>query len=263
VVQVRIFTRQAIDFHFLEQLLRRDFHNRYAASSLGFLWGLIEPVAFVALLWALWSHLKGADFTLLQFLAVAIGYIQWQFFSTALISSCSVYRQYSYLLTKVRVQKFLLPPVKVLAACAHFLIIKIVLLAIVVVHGHIGWQLLLIPIIDVMLIVFLLGLSYIFSILCVYFKDLQDGINVVLRFAFWCTPIIWSVGGLPPAVEAIAMVNPMYFVIGGTKYILEGGDFWVIEMAEAFTWFVIVNFSVWGAALYIYRKLASYLGEAL
>jgi lipopolysaccharide transport system permease protein len=57
-------------------------------------------------------------------------------------------------------------------------------------------------------------------VLNVFFRDVGQFFNIALSFWFWLTPIVYSIGILPPRVQTLIRFNPMTLVIEAFQVIL-------------------------------------------
>jgi len=55
---------------------------------------------------------------------------------------------------------------------------------------------------------FVLGLTFIFSAMNVYYRDVRHFLEVMLQLWFWVTPIIWSIELIPERFRDFAYLNP-------------------------------------------------------
>jgi lipopolysaccharide transport system permease protein len=76
-----------------------------------------------------------------------------------------------------------------------------------------GWVLLsAIPVLMIQLM-FTLGLGMFLATIHVFYRDVQQTVQVVLQFWFWLTPIVYMSATLPPAVREILNWNPLWPLI--------------------------------------------------
>jgi ABC-2 type transport system permease protein len=97
----------------------------------------------------------------------------------------------------------------VLANFINFLIGFIVIVPIFIVFNtEITKYLFLLPLIMFLHFIFTLGISILFSIVNVYFRDLSQLLNVGVMFLFWMTPIFYSLETIPENFRWIIIANP-------------------------------------------------------
>ena len=69
----------------------------------------------------------------------------------------------------------------------------------------------------VIMILLLIGISFILSALVVYIRDLNHFIGVFLQLMFYATPIAYSSKVIPENFQWIMKLNPMSYIINGYR----------------------------------------------
>jgi ABC-type polysaccharide/polyol phosphate export permease len=86
--------------------------------------------------------------------------------------------------------------------------------------------------------IFTLGISLLFSIVNVYFRDLSQLLNVGIMFLFWATPIFYPMEIIPRNYHWIILANPATCYVIIYRSLLYNGSFGEISM-----WFLAVGFA--------------------
>ena len=60
----------------------------------------------------------------------------------------------------------------------------------------------------------IVGLGLIIAPLVVFFRDFERAVKLVLRFAFYASPIIYGTANLPAEIQPLAMFNPLTGIFG-------------------------------------------------
>jgi len=81
---------------------------------------------------------------------------------------------------------------------------------------------LLIPLLMVFQAGMNLGLALIFSTLTVYFKDLNNLLNYILRILTFSTPVIYPVASLQPSIKPLLLWNPLFPLFSAYQAIITG-----------------------------------------
>ena len=85
------------------------------------------------------------------------------------------------------------------------------------------WQVLLLPLIIVLQLLFTLGLTYIMAVVGTYVPDMGEILRPVIRGTFFITPILWPPEALPENLQFINDYNPLAYLVGAYRsMILEG-----------------------------------------
>lgn len=188
-----------------------DFKGKYAGSTAGALWAALYPAVTVLVYWFVYTvafgggDIKGVPY----YLWLSVGIAPWIFLSEGLSGVCSVYRDYSYMLKKVSVNKQILPWVRGISALISHLFFTVIVLVLCGFFGKgicFNW-LYLLPVMAVTF-VFVLSLGRILAIACAYFKDVKDILTVCVNIGFWITPIFWNIDAVGEKLKFIIRLNP-------------------------------------------------------
>ena len=63
----------------------------------------------------------------------------------------------------------------------------------------------------------IIPISFIVSGICVYFRDLQHFIGIILQLLFYATPIVYSQDSIPSGFQWILKYNPMTYIINAYR----------------------------------------------
>lgn len=203
----------------LKGFVGRDIRGRFAGSIAGIAWTLIHPVALIGIYTFVFSIVMrinvtqeetGTDCFLIFFLT---GLLPWLIFSDSIIRATGSLIGNSDLITKVVFPVELLPTSAMIAATVTNGIGLILFLGYLAFAGYanLHW-LLLFPLLAVHL-VFTWGLSLFLSALCVFIRDIQELVGLVVMVWFFGTPIIYPVSFVPEWVREYILYNPMATLI--------------------------------------------------
>ena len=107
----------------------------------------------------------------------------------------------------------------------NFLISTIIIIGFVIVGGiGISKYILSYPVILIAQYLIILAISFIVSSICVYFRDLQHFIGIVLQLLFYATPIVYSQNSIPTGFQWILKYNPMTYIINAYRDIFYYGQ---------------------------------------
>lgn len=205
----------------IASLIRRDLRGRYKGSVLGFAWTFINPLLQLVVYTIVFSNIMRAgieDYYLFLFVAL----IPWLFFSTSLTGGASCIMAQKNLVEKIYFPREVLPIAHVTAALVNMLLSFIVVFAALVISGK-GINLIVLPyLIPIILVEYLLalGLTFIFSALTVYFRDLEHILGIVTMAWQFLSPVMYSVEQIPDDMIGIFMLNPMTPVIVAYRDVL-------------------------------------------
>ena len=113
--------------------------------------------------------------------------------------------------------------------------------------------LLLLPLIVVLQVVFILGLTYFMAILGTYPPDVGEIMRPVIRGMFFVTPILWTPDRLPEYLSWIVDYNPLAYLVNAYRDLILNGELPGELSTLYFTLFSVALFVV-GFALFVRLK---------
>ncbi|MHB0875533.1 MAG: ABC transporter permease [Anaerolineae bacterium] len=177
----------------VRQLVLRDLKARYKNSVLGFLWSLLNPIGMMIVFTVVFSVLlKQFDRPAYPvFLLSAM--LPWNFLTGGLTAGTASVLGNSSLIHKVYFPREVLPLSSVLASMVNFLLALIPLLVLVVIFGRplTVWVLVFLPLILLVQLAFVLGLTLLLSAVNVFYRDTQMILEVLTLAWFFVTPVFW------------------------------------------------------------------------
>jgi lipopolysaccharide transport system permease protein len=204
-----------------------DLGRRYAGSFLGLGWIVIAPAALFALYGAIYLFIfrvqvPGLDrwAYVLYIFAGLVPYLMTAEALTGGVGSVVVNRS----ILNSTVFPIDLAPVKaVLAAQGSMLVGIVVTVAGVVAVGRAHWTLLLVPVVWLLQLLALIGLTWILSLINVVIRDLQNFIGLLLVILMVASPIAYTPAMVPASLKAVLLLNPLsYFVITYQRILVLG-----------------------------------------
>jgi ABC-2 type transport system permease protein len=178
----------------LGALLGRELAGQYKGSFLGLGWTLIRPLVMLFIYAIVVGQFLGAARSVEQFaIFIFVGLIFWNLISSSISSGSTSMTVNGALLKKVWFPREVLPLTSFVVSAVNFIVqFGVLILAFLLFNSwpQVGNLLYLIPI---FLIVFpvAFGMSLIFSVLNVRFRDTQFIVEVGLILGFWLSPILY------------------------------------------------------------------------
>ena len=256
----------------ITRLSVNDFKTKFAGSYLGIIWAFVQPVITVLVYWFVFekgfkpvpiNNAAGVETPFVLWLIA--GMVPWFFFYDALSGGTRALLDYSYLVKKVVFQIDILPIVKVISSVfvhLFFLAFAVLLFAL---YGYFpDLYTLQILYYSVCLFAFVLGLSYLTSAVVVFFRDLNQVINIVLQVGVWVTPIMWNIEtmDISPALKGIIKLNPLFYVVQGYRDAFIGKiAFW--ERWELTIYFWVVTLLFFWLGIHVFKKLRMHFADVL
>lgn len=215
----------------LWQFAKRDILVRYRGSILGLTWSFLTPLlmlgvysfVFVGVFRASWpGSPKGGG---LEFaLQVFGGLLVFNLFGEVASKAPNLIVEQPNLVKKVIFPIELLSWVTVLSGLFHMLIsVGTLLIVIVLVRGSLPVTALALPIVLLPFLPFLLGLSWFFSAIGVFVRDVGPVMNMVVSLTMFMSPIFYSVKSLDAQWQFWMNLNPLTLLIEQVRAVLLQG----------------------------------------
>jgi ABC-2 type transport system permease protein len=181
----------------LSALLGRELAGQYKGSFLGLGWTLIRPLVMLFIYAIVVGQFLGAARSVEQFaIFIFVGLIFWNLISSSISAGSISMTANGALLKKVWFPREVLPLTSFVVSAVNFLVQFGVLILAFIIFGSWPQAGNLIYLLPIFLIAFpvAFGMSLIFSVLNVRFRDTQFIVEVGLVLGFWLSPILypWS-----------------------------------------------------------------------
>ena len=252
------------------KLAKNDFKKRYAGSYLGSVWAMAQPVVTVLMYWVVFEKILGMQNQLAAsgvnipyVLYLTAGLVPWFYFSDALMQGMMAMLEYNFLVKKVVFKISVLPIIKIIGALFTHIFFTGVLILMSFLYGY-KPSIYMIQVIyySFCLFMLVLALSYFNCAVVVFFRDLQQIINIGLQVVMWATPIMWNIEGFGDKYKMIFKLNPLTYIVGGFRTSMYGHE-WFWEHFYSTTYFWILTISLFCISAMVFKKLKVHFADVL
>lgn len=223
----------------LRQLVRRDFKTKYRGSILGAVWSVLNPLLNMLVLSVVFSRIfNQVDNYMLYVLS---GITVFSYFSEATqMGLVSVVTNYN-LFGKVKLPITIFPISKVFSSAINLGITTMIFLVLSWFFGFKPtWYYLLIPVVLVLLILFTIGITFLLSMLEVFFRDTQHLYSIICTIWMYVTPILYPFETtISPELQPLFRINPMLHFVEFFRDVAFYG-----QMPSATRILTVVGFSI-------------------
>ena len=199
-------------------LATTDFKLRYFGSVLGYLWSLVRPLLFFAVLFVVFTKAFHAGAGIPHYAVYLLTSIMlWTFFIETTAGSVQCLLTREGLLRKMRFPRLVIPLSVGLTAMFNLGINFIVVFVFALATGvtpRVSW-LGLIPLV-LLLSTLAVGVGMLLSVLYVRFRDVQPIWDVLTQVLFYASPIIYTAAKyreVSVKTEHLAMINPIAAIL--------------------------------------------------
>jgi ABC-2 type transport system permease protein len=212
----------------LLNLIRKELKVKYAASVLGAVWSLLNPIVFLIVFSFVVRMLGNAIPSYPVYLLS--GLLAWNLFSASLQSGARSVLDNANLVKKVAFPREILPLSTIGVALVDYVLQLGVLLLFVLVSGHgFAWpEIALLPLAFGALLAFTAAMTFWLAALNVRYRDVGHLLNIAILVWFWVTPIVYAGAVVQEKLSghellwALYLANPLTPIVAGMQRALYG-----------------------------------------
>ena len=231
----------------IRELVTREIKRKYARSTLGILWSVLNPLLTMAVMSMIFSTIFKRNIVNFPIYYLT-GTIFWSLFTGATNGALTALVDNKSLLMKVKLPMLVFPLARSCTALANFgysMVAYIVMLIVFKVTPNVYTPLILL--FAAGLFLFSVGLGYVLSVLYVLFGDIKHLYGVLLTIWMYMSAIFYPVESTAPIMQKIIEINPVYnYIACARQCVMEG------TLPSADQW---ARFFIWSVGVYILGRL--------
>jgi ABC-2 type transport system permease protein len=196
----------------LANLIRKELKVKYAASALGAVWSLLNPLVYLAVFTfvtrVLGNNIPDYPVYLLS------GLLAWNLFNASVMAGSRSVLDNANLVKKVAFPREILPLSSIGVALVDYVLQMAVLLLFIAISGygiHVP-ELALLPLAFVALLAFTTMLTFVLAALNVRYRDIGHLLNIALLVWFWTTPIVYAGALVQEHLQGNDLLGFLYFL---------------------------------------------------
>jgi lipopolysaccharide transport system permease protein len=237
----------------------RDLKARYKNSVLGIGWSLLNPLLMMLVFTLVYTVMLGQSDRPDYSAFILSGLLPWNFFSAAIMGGTGAIVGNSHLIKKLYFPREVLPLSILLSNLVNFLIaIPVYIVLAALLGNQLTLWVVWLPVVMIVQMIFALGVSLVLATVNVFYRDVQQIMEVIILAWFFLTPVIWDVNMLPisrtvlgidlPIQRLTYILNPMASIIAAYRDILYygrpiGADFFLRTAVTAII-VLLIGFAV-------------------
>ena len=197
----------------LFNLTSKELKLKYKNSALGFFWSFLNPLLMLTVYTFAFKFIMKVQIENYSLVLLA-GLLPWNFFSASVQGSTMSLVNNSHLIKKVYFPREIIPLSLIMSNFVNFLMTMIVLFAAMMLFGvPLGINILMLPVVLILLVMFTTGLSLMLSVLNVYYRDISHFTEILFMAWIYLTPVIYSFSMIPEKYRVFLMLNPMTLAV--------------------------------------------------
>ncbi len=198
----------------LHEIIKKNFSSKYKDSTLGIIWSLLRPLLIMALFTIIFSTVFGksiANYPLYYLVARNVV----DFFNNGITSSMNALRGNRGILMQTDAPKHIFVLGAICTEFINFLISSLLLVGVIIAtHAPFYFNTIpfvIIPVISLIMIV--CGISFVVSIIAVYYSDIIHLWGVVSLLILYASAVFYPIDILEEPFYSIAILNPIFWII--------------------------------------------------
>jgi len=211
---------------FISALARSEIRGQQSSTALGELWALADPVFQAAIYYFLFVVIRGSTggTNSTAYITVIISSVFFFNYTRVAIQEGgrSILRHKGLVLNSV-FPRAMLPisdvykgALETAPALAIYAVLHLLF------RAPVTQAVLLIPLLLLFQTAMNLGFAMLFSTLTVYFKDMSNLLNYILRILTFATPVVYPVATLQPSVQQLLIWNPLFPLFSAYQGVITG-----------------------------------------
>ncbi len=228
----------------IQELTSREIKRKYARSSLGIIWSVLNPLLHMIVMSLIFSTMfrRSIENFPIYYLT---GHIIWDLFSQATNASMTSLVDNKSLLIKAKLPKqvFILSRIYTSLVNLGYTCIPYVIMLFVF-RIRFSWSMLLFPVAISFTLIFSMGIGYLLSVTYVFFADIKYLYSVLLTLLMYLSALFYPISQLPEAMQTFIGCNPVYVSIAFTRECMMYGN-----VPEPMLWIKLIAWSVGSLAL--------------
>lgn len=239
------------------QLGKNDFRNRFASTSLGSIWGFLQPFVFMFTYVIVFQYIlkvpaAGNDPYAVWFLP---GMAMWQTINEIVLNATNSIRNYSYLVKKVVFPVDIIPIISIVASSFVALFLFLVAIGVGCFYGYIP-NFIQVFYILIATYSFLIAFTRFTSAVATLVPDFAQLLNILMQLFMWFTPIVWNLSMIDgnQFLSVFFRCMPFTYLVSGFRDAFIQGNI-ITQNNGIYTivfWSITIIIFLWGN--YIFKK---------
>ena len=237
------------------QLGKNDFKNRFANTSLGSIWGFLQPFVFMMMYVVVFQFIfkqtgPGGVPYVVWFIP---GMAMWMTINDGIIGASNSIRGYSYLVKKVVFPVDIIPLISLIANAFVSLFLIVIATAVCVIFKFVPNVFQMIYMI-ISVYIFLIAITRFTSAVATLVPDFSNLLGIVMQICMWLTPVVWDLSMIAEhhKISMIMKFLPFTYLVTTFRevFISDGIVFANNGMFTIIFWVITFVMFIWGNSVF-------------
>jgi len=207
----------------------RDFRVRYAQTTIGFLWAILQPVVTLLILSLVFGRFVGVETNVPHILFTVAGVSIWSYFSYVMTNSGNSIIASQNMVKKIYFPRLIIPLSKAVVGFIDFGVSLLIMIVLMIYFGITpSSNVWFAPLFILIGVIAALGVGIWLSALTVRYRDFQHVVPFLVQIGLYITPVAYpaefAAQKLPEWASTIFYLNPMAGVVQGFRWSMFGGE---------------------------------------
>lgn len=249
----------------VKELALTDFKLKYQGSVFGYLWSLVKPFAYFAVLYIVFTKIFKIGNSVPHYpIYLLLGVMMFSFWGEATSVAMSAIVTKGDLIRKVYFPRIVLVISSTITSLITFVLNMLVLGVFAYINGvRFGIvEIVIFIALIAELYLFILGVSFYLSSLFVKFRDVGHIWEVVNQILFYATPIVYPLSIVPANYGKIITLSPLAQIIQDARSVLIGFDAFSTRTFWGSYWLIyLLVIFIFISGYFLFQKMAAKFAE--
>lgn len=244
------------------QLTFREIKARYKQSILGYGWAILVPLLNLLVLSVVFSYVfrvptGGVPYPIFLFVAL----VPWMFLINSISAATGSIMANGSLITKVKLPREIIPLAAISSKMIDLLLTSLILVFFLHIY-QIPFKptLIFVPVIFLVQLTLIVGLSFILSATNVFFRDVENVLGVFLTIWMYLTPVLYPSELIPENLRTLFFLNPMTALVNSYRNTILNGR--LPDLGE-FIYALIFSLSLFIIGWVYFKKRSQFFADVI
>lgn len=192
-------------------LVRRDLKVRYAGSFLGYLWSVLDPLLMSLVFWFIFTQIFHRHVGYPPYiLFLVMGQMIMTWFQSGVTATAKALRAEAQMVRSSSVPRELwIVRVAMSKGVEYVYSLPVIVMFALAYRKAPSWDIVFLPVAMLLCFFLVLSIGLILAPLSVLIRDLDRIIPIILRFLFYCSPVLWGIKDVPKSLQGFVAYNPL------------------------------------------------------